>query len=173
MCTAVASWRHRDASCVCTVQNRQRGVAARGAGAARGARRRGGGGRARAPRHAAQRRRAGERARAAASRRARARAAGARPAALSSRCVPRGEPGSGDARRVLGAHVCFAPAEQRRQQLREVEAPGADPLAVYGGAMAELCRRVRAAAERGHFSAPPRGPVGECAVDRRFTGCRR
>ncbi|XP_052739368.1 structural maintenance of chromosomes protein 6 isoform X2 [Bicyclus anynana] len=50
---------------------------------------------------------------------------------------------------------------QRRQELRELSARGGDSLAVYGAAMSELCQRVRAAAERGHFSAPPRGPVGQ------------
>ncbi|XP_045775943.1 structural maintenance of chromosomes protein 6 [Maniola jurtina] len=51
--------------------------------------------------------------------------------------------------------------KQRQQELRELQSRGADSLAVYGGAMSELCRRVAAATERGHFSAPPRGPVGQ------------
>ncbi|XP_013177339.1 PREDICTED: structural maintenance of chromosomes protein 6-like [Papilio xuthus] len=50
--------------------------------------------------------------------------------------------------------------KQLKQQLRELESRGGDSLAVYGGHMVELCQRVRQAAEAGHFSAPPRGPVG-------------
>ncbi|KPJ12169.1 Structural maintenance of chromosomes protein 6 [Papilio machaon] len=50
--------------------------------------------------------------------------------------------------------------KQLKQQLRELESRGGDSLAVYGGQMVELCQRVRRAAEAGHFSAPPRGPVG-------------
>ncbi|XP_052748840.1 structural maintenance of chromosomes protein 6 isoform X2 [Galleria mellonella] len=53
-----------------------------------------------------------------------------------------------------------AELKKLRQQLRELESRGGDSLAVYGAAMAELCERVHAAAARGHFSAPPRGPVG-------------
>ncbi|XP_068626788.1 structural maintenance of chromosomes protein 6 isoform X1 [Battus philenor] len=49
---------------------------------------------------------------------------------------------------------------QLKQQLRELESRGGDSLAVYGNNMVELCQRVRQAADKGHFSAPPRGPIG-------------
>ncbi|CAK1601616.1 unnamed protein product [Parnassius mnemosyne] len=50
--------------------------------------------------------------------------------------------------------------KQLKQQLRELESRGSDSLAVYGSNMVELCQRVRQAAAKGQFSAPPRGPVG-------------
>ncbi|CAH2256724.1 jg10957 [Pararge aegeria aegeria] len=52
-------------------------------------------------------------------------------------------------------------AEQSQQKLRELESRGSESLAVYGASMVELCRRVRAADEQGHFSATPRGPIGQ------------
>ncbi|XP_026320200.1 structural maintenance of chromosomes protein 6 [Hyposmocoma kahamanoa] len=53
-----------------------------------------------------------------------------------------------------------AGVEQLRQQLRELSSRGNDSLAVYGNNMVELVRRVKQAAARGAFSAPPRGPIG-------------
>ncbi|XP_063898967.1 structural maintenance of chromosomes protein 6 [Helicoverpa armigera] len=49
---------------------------------------------------------------------------------------------------------------QLQQQLRELESRGNDSLAVYGSNMVELCQRVTAAANKGHFSQKPRGPIG-------------
>ncbi|XP_039757145.1 structural maintenance of chromosomes protein 6 isoform X2 [Pararge aegeria] len=51
--------------------------------------------------------------------------------------------------------------KQSQQKLRELESRGSESLAVYGASMVELCRRVRAADEQGHFSATPRGPIGQ------------
>ncbi|XP_026731893.1 structural maintenance of chromosomes protein 6 [Trichoplusia ni] len=58
------------------------------------------------------------------------------------------------------AHRHADSIRQLKQQLRELESRGDDSLAVYGSNMVELCQRVKAAVDRGHFSKPPKGPIG-------------